>query len=173
MRKATVVGVVLLLVVVTASAQDSVARWKQIKGIVQAGNVVGSGTGAVAGGGQPWTTTVGVAHANLATGQVQFVVRGLVFAGGNAIGTRDGISAVRAILVCDTNGSAGGGNSVVVQGPAVALDGQGNAHFSGDVGTLPAVCSSEPDIAFLIRVAAVNGVAVNGPWIAFGAVLQR
>jgi hypothetical protein len=38
---------------------------------------------------------------------------------------------------------------------------------------LPAVCATEPDIAFLIRIANVNGVAVDGPWIAFGAVRER
>jgi hypothetical protein len=68
-------------------------------------------------------------------------------------------------VVCDTDGSASGGNSVLVDTPLVALDEQGDADFSGSVGALPAVCASEPDIAFLIRVGA-------GKWIANGAVLR-
>jgi hypothetical protein len=47
----------------------------------------------------------------------------------------------------------------------VALDEQSDADFSGSVGALPAVCASEPDIAFLIRVGA-------GKWIANGVVLR-
>jgi hypothetical protein len=93
-----------------------------------------------------------------------------VLGAGNGIGTRGDITAVRATLVCDTNGSAGGGNSVLVPTAAVPLSLEGDSHFSGDLGSLPAVCSSEPDLAFLIRIAEVNGVAVNGPWIAYGAV---
>ena len=37
-------------------------RWRQIIGIIQAGNMVGSGSGAVAGGGQPWSATGGEAE---------------------------------------------------------------------------------------------------------------
>jgi hypothetical protein len=173
MRKAALLGVLLLLAVVTASGEDPVVRWRQIVGIIQAGNVVGSGTGAVAGGMLPWTTTMGGARVNLSTGQIQFVVKGLVLAAGNGIGTRADITAVRGILVCDTNGSAGGGNSTLAQTPAVQLSTDGDAHFSGDIGTLPAVCGSEPDIAFLIRIAEVAGNPVNGPWIAFGAVREN
>jgi hypothetical protein len=133
----------------------------------------GSGTGAVPGGLLPWVTSEGVARVNLDTGQIQFVVKGLVLAGGNPIGTRADITAVRGTLVCDTNGSAGGGNSTLVQSAAVPLSLDGDAHFSGSLGSLPALCSSEPDLAFLIRIAEVNGVAVNGPWIAFGAVREN
>src|SRR5262249_15907458 len=61
-------------------------EWKQIVGIIQPGNTVGSGTGLVTGGGQPWTTTGGSAEVNLASGRLQFQVQGLVLAGGNAIG---------------------------------------------------------------------------------------
>ena len=59
-------------------------------------------------------------------------------------------------LVCDTNGSAGGGNSVLVSTPLVPLSPQGEADFNGDLGPLPAACMSEPDIAFLVR--SVTGV---------------
>ena len=174
MRKAALLGVLLLLAVVTASGEDPVVRWRQVVGIIQAGNVVGSGTGAITGGSLPWNPqTLGVAQVNLATGGIQFVVKGLVLACGNPVGTRGDITAVKGTLVCDTNGSAGGGNSTLVQTPAVPLSLDGDANFSGSVGSLPAVCSSEPDLAFLILVAEVNGVPVNGRWITSGAVREN
>ena len=75
------------------------------------------------------------------------------------------IAAVKGTLVCDTDGSASGGNSVLVDTQMVELDERGNARFNGSVGALPAVCISEPDVAFLIRVGA-------GRWIANGTVLR-
>jgi hypothetical protein len=173
MRKAALAVVFFLTVVTAIAADDPVVRWREIVGIIQPGNVVGSGTGAITGGLLPWITTGGVARVNLSTGELQFVVKGLVLAGGNPIGTRGDITAVRGTLVCDTNGSAGGGNSTLVQAAAVPLSSGGDANFSGNVGSLPAVCGSEPDLAFLIRIAEVNGVPVNGPWIAFGAVREN
>jgi hypothetical protein len=157
----------LAIVASAASLADSgnTARWATIIGIMQAGNVVGSGSGAVAGGGQPWSALGGHARVDLKNNQIEFEVRGLVLAGGNAIGTPSTFTEVRGTLVCDTNGSAGGGNSVVVDTPLVAYDEEGNARFHGKVDPLPAVCSSEPDIAFLIRLPA-------GRWIANGAVLR-
>ncbi|HET9750928.1 MAG TPA: hypothetical protein VFS06_16650 [Casimicrobiaceae bacterium] len=149
----------------SADSGDTI-QWRTIVGIVQAQNAVGTGTGKVAGGGQPWTTSSGRASVNLRTGQVSFVVQGLVFAGGNTIGTPLPITQVKGTLVCDTNGSAGNGNSVLVDTPAVALDATGDAQFSGSVGALPAACLSEPDVAFLVRVPA------NNVWIANGAILQ-
>ena len=154
------------LAIVLASAVPALAeevRWRQIIGIIQAGNVVGVGSGAVTGGGQPWSATRGEAEVDLETGEIHFEVRGLVLAGGNGIGTRAGNTQVRGTLVCDTDGSAGGGNSTLVDTPLVPFSAQGDAKFSGNLGTLPAVCSSEPDIAFLIRIPA-------GRWIGNGAV---
>jgi hypothetical protein len=173
MRNSAMLGVVVLLTVVSAWSADPVVRWREIAGIIQPGNVVGSGTGAVPGGLLPWITSTGVARLNLDTGEVQFVVKRLVLAGGNPIGTRADITAVKATLICDTNGSAGGGNSTVVQTTAVPLSLDGDANFSGSIGSLPVECSGEPDLAFLIRIAEVNGVTVNGPWIAFGAVREN
>ena len=150
---------------VNATAQT--VSWKQIVGIALAGNVVGSGSGAVTGGFLPWTATTGAARVELRDGKIEFVVRGLVFAGGApgiTIGT----------LVCDVDGSAGGGNSVLVQTPSVRLSSTGDAFFSGRVGTLPAVCSNEADIAFLVRVTKFGSTATTqGPWIANGAVQSR
>ncbi len=75
---------------------------------------------------------------------------------------------MKGTLVCDVNGSAGG-NSVLVDTPPVPLSAQGDAQFNGNVvGPLPAVCSSEPDIAFLIRIQVLGAFA--GRWIAAGAV---
>jgi hypothetical protein len=149
-----------------ADAGDTI-QWQSIVGIVQANNVVGTGAGAITGGGQPWTASGGHATVNLRTGQVTFEVRGLVFAGGNTIGTPLPVTQVTGTLVCDTNGSAGaGGNSVLVHTPVVPLDSEGDARFSGNVGPLPAACVSEPDIAFVIRVPGLNR------WIANGAVLR-
>jgi hypothetical protein len=140
-------------------------RWDGIVGVIQTGNVVGSGTGAVAGAGQPWVVTDGRAEVDVSDGDLRFEVEGLVLAGGNSIGTRGTNTQVRGTLVCDTNGSAGGGNSVLVDTPLVALSAQGDARFSGNVGPLPAVCATEPDIAFLIR-------STGGNWFAAGIVRE-
>jgi hypothetical protein len=161
----------LLVTTAPSRADDSdVVHWQTVIGIMQAGNLVGSGTGQVAGGGQPWSATGGETGVNLRNGDVGFRVRGLVLAGGNGVGTRAAITEVKGTLVCDADGNASGGNSTLVDTPAVSLSDTGDAHFSGNLGPLPAACS-EPDLAFLIRIA-VNGPA-NGRWIANGAVLKR
>jgi len=139
--------------------RDNTVRWETIIGIIQAGNVVAG----VAGGGQPWSTLGGNASVNLDNGKVDFEVRGLVLAGGNAIGTPATITQVKGTLVCDTNGSAGG--PVLVDTPLVTLSEEGDARFHGSVGALPAACTAEPDMAFLVRIGA-------GRWIANGAVLR-
>jgi hypothetical protein len=164
---------VIALMSGTASAQT--AAWRQVVGIIPAGNVVGSGTGAITGGFLPWTTTSGSARVNLQNGEIHFVVRGLVFAGGSpqiTIGTPGPISAVKGTLICDNDGSASGGNSVLVESPSVSLSTTGDASFTGSLGPLPAVCSTERDIAFVVRVSGVGGNAVEGPWIANGAALS-
>src|SRR5262245_48594583 len=155
----------LALVAFTAAAvqaESPTVRWSDIRGIIQPASVVGSGTGAVTGGGLPWSTSGGSAFVNLDSGLLKFSVRGLVLAAGNSIGTRSGIAQVKGTLVCDTNGSAGGGNSALVDTSLVDLDAQGNATFQGNVGPLPAECA-EPDIAFLVRPG-------GGAWLAYGAV---
>jgi hypothetical protein len=146
-------------------AASPTVLWEDIIGIEQAANLVGSGTGQVTGGGQPWSTKQGSARVNLKTGMVEFLVQGLVFAGGNSIGTPGPVTQVKGTLVCDTNGSAGAGNSVLVDTDLVPLDDQGDAQFVGNVGDLPTVCLTEPDIAFLIRTS-------GGAWIANGSVLK-
>ena len=145
-----------------AFADGGSVRWREIIGIIQAGNTVGSGAGKVTGGGAPWHTTRGRAAVNLETGDLRFVVRGLVLAGGNAIGTPGAVTQVRGTLVCDTTGSATG-DSTLVDTDLVPLNPQGNARFSGNVGPLPDACVSSPNIAFLIRTG-------GGAWIASGEV---
>ena len=154
--------IVFWLFPASVMAASTTVIWEDIIGIIQAGNTVGSGTGQVTGGGQPWSTQRGSARVNLNTGQVSFFVQGLVLAGGNSIGTRDGVTQVKGTLVCDTNGSADG-NSVLVDTELVPLDEQGDARFVGNVDDLPPVCLTESDIAFLIRTS-------GGAWIANGSV---
>jgi len=152
----------------TSAQADDVVRWKTIIGIIQPHNLVGSGTGQVTGGGSPWSALGGEATVNLRTGHIEFNVRGLVRAGGNAIGIPESLlgplTGVKGSLVCDTDGSAGGGNSTLVDTDLVPISSTGNARFSGFV-AVPAACL-EPDIAFLVRI--LDG----GVWIANGAVRQ-
>jgi len=146
------------------AAQADVARWQSVIGIIQGGNIVGSGTGAVTGAPGPWSAQGGHVVVDLTHGKIEFNVRGLVFAAGNAIGNTGTVAQVKGTLVCDTNGSASAGNSILVDTPPVDLDEEGDAHFSGNV-TMPAVCATEPDIAFLIRT-------TSGRWIGNGTVLR-
>ena len=140
-----------------ARADDATLKWATIIGIIQAGNVVAG----IPGGGQPWSTLGGNASVNVQSGQVHFRVDGLVLAGGNNVGTRDAITQVKGTLVCNTTTTP-----VVVDTPLVPLDEEGDARFDGDVGPIPAACSGNPNVAFLVRIAA-------GRWIANGAVLQQ
>ncbi len=154
-----VVGVLSIwLICAVSSAQAQMVRWKDIIGIIQAGNLVGSGTGQVTGGFEPWSTSGGSAKVNLRTGKLEFIVKGLVFAGGKFIGAPAPITEVKGTLVCNVTGA---GDSILVDTLLVPLDEEGNANFSGRVTPDPACLNG--DIAFLIRVP-------SGVWIANGAV---
>jgi hypothetical protein len=138
-------------------ADDSnTVRWKTIIGIEQAGNTVGGVTGA----GQPWSALSGEVFVNLADGTVEFEVRGLVLAGGNSIGTPDGVANVTGTLVC---GLMPGETPTVISTSPIALSPQGNAEFYGSFNSSTAGCSAT-DVAFLV----VN--AATGAWIGNGAV---
>jgi hypothetical protein len=159
-----------------AHAGDMNVRWERIIGNQQTFDLVGVGTGQVTGA-APWETTRGHAQVNLNTGRLRFEVQGLVLSVGSAvdgtftgldIGTPAGVTEVKGTLVCDVDGSAGGGNSVLVDAPAVPLSMQGDAKFNGNVSPLPVACINEPDIAFLIRI--VTPAEFGGLWIAVGAV---
>jgi hypothetical protein len=168
------------LVAVQARAASTTLKWANIVGAAGFGDQVGVGTGAVDGA-APWNTMKGSASVNLTSGKVKFSVTGLVLAVGSAptasqfglgIGTSGGVTEVEGTLVCNVDGltSGGSGNSVDVDTGSVALSFQGNASFSGSLGSIPAVCTSAPtDTAFLIRI--VDPVGFEGLYIAFGAVL--
>jgi hypothetical protein len=155
-----------LVIGLGATAISQEVRWESFVGNIQTGatGAVGSGTGAVQAAGAPWVTTGGAARVDLATGQLLFQIEGLVLADTTTVGTPGNNPEVVGTLVCDADGSASGGNSVLVSTPKVPLTAQGEAQFSGGLGSLPAVCSSEPrDIAFLVR-------SVAGPWFAAAIV---
>jgi len=147
----------LAMSISTAALADNDSNnvsWKRVIGIIQAGNVVGN----ITGGGQPWSILGGEANVNLRSGRVEFEVRGLVLAGGNSIGTPDGINQVKGTIVC------GPANPplFVADTPLVPLSAQGNAEFEGNLGPFPSVCTPA-NLAFLVRIAADR-------WIANGVV---
>jgi hypothetical protein len=145
-------GALLTTGFATASHADSDAvNWKRIIGIIQAGNMVFD----ITGGGQPWSTLGGEALVNLRTGHTEFDVRGLVLAGGNTIGTPDGINQVKGTIAC------GAGAVNQSDTPLIPLSAQGEAEFEGNI-SVPASCT-ESNIVFLIRIAANR-------WIANGTV---
>ena len=127
----------------SADPGDTV-HWQSVIGIMQANNVVGSGTGAATGAPGPWAALGGHVNVVLDNGQVNFSTNGLVLAGGNAIGTPGAVLRVKGTLVCDTDGSASGGNSALVDTPLVDLDDQGDARFDGNVGPLPPCVRASP-----------------------------
>jgi hypothetical protein len=130
--------------------------WETIIGIAQASNVVGG----ITGGGEPWSALGGSVSVNLGEGTVGFQVRGLVLAGGNAIGTPDGVTNVMGTLVCAVTSTT----PQVINTPPVPLSAQGDAQFSGSFTSSTGGCVGTSQ-AFLIRNAA------NGAWIANGAVM--
>lgn len=147
----------LLLTGIAAARADNDSNnvsWRRVIGIIQAGNAVGK----ITGGGQPWSTLGGEAHVNLKSGHIEFEVRGLALAGGNAIGTPDAINQVKGTIVC----GAGTPAEITADTPLVPLSPQGDAEFEGKFDSLPAVCTPT-NIAFLVRVAANR-------WIANGTV---
>jgi len=185
--KFVAVGALLCVTSATAGQGDNV-RWRDIIGVVDAGNVVGKGTvgGFTSGipGGAPWSTSSGGAKVNLSSGQVQFEVKGLVLAAGSAlgitalpIGTTGGIPEVIGTLVCNVGPPFSTGNSASVDTPAVPLSATGDAKFSGKFSSaIPDECPSDPgNMAFLLRIAGTGPPpgGFDGVWIASGAVLDR
>ena len=164
----TMIATALGAVLVSGNAladNDDVLRWQSVIGIIQGGNVVGSGTGAITGVPGPWSARGGQVRIDPDRNRIDFSVDGLVFAAGNFIGNTGTVTQVMGTLVCDTNGSASGGNSVIVDTPLVDLSEEGDAQFHGTVASIPAVCVTEPDVAFLIRLG-------SGKWIGNATVLR-
>ena len=98
---------------------------------------------------------------NLATGQLQFQVHGLVQAGGNFVGTLpSNFPPVVGTIICII---APSGPNVIFSTVPVALSSTGDAQFSGFIGAIPTTCTPS-NIAFLVRN------SVTGNWIANGSV---
>jgi hypothetical protein len=198
----TLLAVSVLLVAMNATAAHAKnIKWRDIIGIIEAGNIVGVGdqgfngppfnlgtlpqTGGIPGG-APWSTLGGSVEVNPDTGKIQFQVKGLVLAGGSfnkfgivlaglPIGSPDGVTDVIGTLVCNVDGTGdGSGTSTTVDTSPVSLSSKGDAQFNGKFGPLPDVCTSDPNpgnIAFLIRI--FNPAGFRNVWIANGAVLDR
>jgi hypothetical protein len=165
----------LVLIPSIGAAQE--LHWKRVFGIQQTFDLVGSGTGQVEGG-APWETIGGSVDISLKNDKVNFSVKGLILAVGSVpslkmtglpIGTTAGVSSVRGTLVCNVDGSANSGNSVLFDTSPIGLDLQGNAHFSGSFLNAPtSLCDTLDNDAFLIRI--VEPTSFANLWIAFGAV---
>jgi len=148
----------LFVLFASAAFAQPVFRWQQIVGNITAPGVDNPVAG-ISTGGLPWNTTGGTATVNHSTGAVAFQVQGLVLNGGNASGTPDGVQNVMGTLVCNP----GTTSQTIFNTPMVPLSAQGDAQFSGSLGTLPAVCATP---VFLIRA----GTGAAARWIAAGAV---
>jgi hypothetical protein len=180
-----------LLISATASpVAAQIVRWRTVIAIVQPGNIVGSfttppscpinGAGCFNGGGVPWSggglppqeeqqqqsnNSQGQPEAqvtvNLATGQLQFQVHGLVLAGNNFVGTLpSNFPPVVGTIICIIPPS---GPNVIFSTVPMALSSTGDAQFSGFIGAIPTSCTPS-NMAFLVRN------SVTGNWIANGSV---
>jgi len=159
-----------------SSNDNSVVRWKSIKGVItapevdnpvgvvidQQGNSVLIVNQGISAGTLPWTTTQGRASVNLQSGAASFEVEGLVLNGGNASGTTGSVDQVEGSLICNTGTDA---EAILTTAP-VPLSATGDAEFSGNIGTVPSPCTNP---VFLIRIGP-DLPAANERWIATGAV---
>src|SRR4029453_2718945 len=119
----------------------------------------------VSSGTLPWVTRTGSASVDLATGAVEFSVRGLVLNGGNASGTAGPINQVTGTLVCNPGSTDVNQPQAILDTPPVALSALGNASFSGELTTaVPSPCDSP---LFLIRIGPAFG-KFAGRWLATG-----
>lgn len=150
-------------VLVLASESDDSVQWNQMVGVITAPNVNNPVAGISSGAG-PWSVHEGHAHVNLTSGQANFEVHGLVLNGSNASGTPSTINTVTGTLVCNPGTNA----QVVLDTAEVRLNAQGDAHFRGEVRSIPAPCGSP---LFLVRIGPSFPVAgAVGRWLATGAV---
>jgi hypothetical protein len=165
MRLMKLLPLTLLLapaLVLAQEADESIVRWDQIVGVITAPGV-NNPAGGIAAGAGPWSVRSGQAHVNLATGQTSFEVRGLVLNGSNSSGTPGPVNTVVGTLVCNAGTTA----QVVRDSAEVRLSTRGDAHFSGEIAGLPAVCANP---LFLVRIGPSFPVAgAIGRWLATGA----
>jgi hypothetical protein len=152
-----------LFLVLFASASfaqsNTVVRWQRIYGNITAPGVDNPVAG-ISTGGVPWTTIGGTATVNLSTGAAAFQVQGLVLNGSNFSGTPGPVKSVMGVLVCNVGTNA----QATFSSQSAPLSAQGDAQFSGSLGSLPASCATP---VFLI----VSGSGAAVRWIATGAVL--
>lgn len=134
----------------------STVHWKSIVGVVTAPGVDNVVAG-ISSGLFPWRASGGNATVNLATGNAEFKVSGLVLVGTNFSGTRADLANVKGTLVCNT----GTASQAAIDTATVPLSDEGNAEFAGNLGSLPSPCANP---LFLIRLPG------NNRWIATGVV---
>jgi len=171
-KKMALVGLVLTALGASPAFASNVAQWKHIVGVITATdnpatdalenfNSVGNVNAATFA----WSARDGHARVNLDTGAVDFEVHGLVIIGTIFSGTAGPVQTVTGTLVCN----AGGQNEMEIDTTDVPLDGQGNAHFSGMLQSIPGACSNP---LFLVRIATIanpaNPNGARGVWIATG-----
>ena len=140
---------------------DAVVQWRGIVGVITAPNVDNPVAG-ISAGTLPWAVRDGHARVNLATGEASFEVRGLVLVGGAASGTTGPITTVTGTLVCNPATQT----QAVIDTAEVPLSPLGNAHFRGELNTIPGVCANP---LFLVRIGP-SFRAAAGRWLATGAV---
>lgn len=161
MKKMFAVLIPLTLLATAAFAfdnDDSIVRWNSVVGVIMAQGI-DSPIAGIHSGVTAWSVRSGRASVNLASGATFFDVEGLVINGTNSSGTPGPISAVTGTLVCN----AGSTTQTVLDTAQVSLNVHGDAHFSGHLSGVPAVCANP---LFLVRIAAPAGAA--GRWIATG-----
>src|SRR5215813_1052640 len=133
-------------------------RWRGIAGVVTAQNV-DNPVGTIDSGTFAWTTRGGRASVNLSMGTMAFAVEGLVINGTVFSGTPGPVTGVIGTLVCNP----GDHMQALLDTPEVPLSEQGDAAFSGLIGSIPAACANP---LFLIRIA--TPAQALGRWIATG-----
>lgn len=178
MKKASALAIVLLCggpLLAAGHDNDSVMSWRNIAGVITAPNVDNpvavitdsrqNVVSQIHSGTLPWVARTGAARVNLATGDVEFTVRGLVLIGGNASGTAGPINQVTGTLVCNPGSNDLNQPQAILDTPPVALTAAGNATFYGELTTpIPSLCDGP---LFLIRIGPAFG-AFAGRWLATG-----
>jgi hypothetical protein len=82
--------------------------------------------------------------------------------GSNSSGTPGPVTTLNGTLVCN----AGTGNQEIIDTAEVRLSPEGNAHFRGQLDSLPGTCASP---LFLVRIGP-SLPAAAGRWLGTGAV---
>ena len=159
MKKVLSMLFLLLLASASFAQAQQVVTWRNMQGVITSVNV-DNPVGNISAGTFPWTVDHGRAAVNLSTGDTTFTLDGLVINGSIFSGTPGPITRVVGTLVCN----AGDRQQAVRNTRSVALNPQGDAHFSGRIENIPSNCGNP---IFLIRIAVPTGAA--GRWIATGA----